>query len=329
MTKTRPLLPFAEAALVAVTLATVIGFWRLFNSGSFFWRLVALSLASHAAVMVARRLGWSLAGATALSGVALVLTVTWVLYPSTTFLALPTRDTITATRLDLASAWSQFQSVQAPTPVTGSFLLVAGLALWWAAFVADWAAFRLWVPFESVVPAGTVFVFCSLFAVKRSSVTAAAVFLGACLLFILVHRVTRQQASAGWVASDVQRGSLNLLKVGGTLGVVVVALCAVIGPNLPGADADALVAWRAGEGGGSSRTTVSPLVQIQSRLLDQSNQELFSVESPERAYWRLTALDQFDGSIWSSNGEYERARGTLSADGRAPQEHVLAQRYQI
>jgi transglutaminase-like putative cysteine protease len=329
MTKTRPLLPYAEAALVAVSLTTVAGFWRLFDSGSFFWRLTALSVASHGAAILARRLGWSLAGAAALSGGVLVLTVTWVLYPSTTFLALPTSDTLSMVRDDLANAWTQFQAVQAPTPVTGSFLLVAGLALWWAAFVADWAAFRLWVPFESVVPSGTVFIFCSLFAVKRSSVTAAALFLAACLLFILVHRITRQQTSAGWVASDVQRGSLNLLKVGCVIAVVVVALCAAIGPNLPGADADALVAWRAGESGGSSRTTVSPLVQIQSRLLNQSNQELFSVTSPKRAYWRLTALDEFDGSIWSSNGEYEKARGTLSAEGKAPQEQVVTQKYQV
>src|SRR3954464_15185264 len=75
MTKPRPLLPYAEAALIGVSLSAVAGFWRLFNSGAFFWRLTAMAVASHVAAMVARRLGWSLAGAAALSGVALVLTV--------------------------------------------------------------------------------------------------------------------------------------------------------------------------------------------------------------------------------------------------------------
>ena len=37
------------------------------------------------------------------------------------------------------------------------------LAVWIAGYIADWAAFRLWVPFEAIVPAGTLFLFASLF----------------------------------------------------------------------------------------------------------------------------------------------------------------------
>jgi threonine/homoserine/homoserine lactone efflux protein len=45
MSKPKPLLPYAEAALVLVSLATVAGFWRLFDSGAFFWRLTAMAVA--------------------------------------------------------------------------------------------------------------------------------------------------------------------------------------------------------------------------------------------------------------------------------------------
>ena len=151
------------------------------------------------------------------------MTVGLTLYPSTTFLGLPTGDTLSTARTDLSDIWSQFQSVQAPTPVTTPFLLAAGLSLWWSAFVADWAAFRVWVPFESVVPAGTVFVFSSLFAAHRSQVALSGLFLLAAMAFLLLHRVTRQQSNAGWVSTDVQRGTNALLRVGAVLAVVAVA----------------------------------------------------------------------------------------------------------
>ena len=232
-----------------------------------------------------------------------------VLYPSTTFAALPTSTTIDAFRVDLSHTYTQFQSVLAPTAVTTSFLLAAGLALWWAAFVADWAAFRLWVPFESVVPAGTVFVFASLFAAKQHRVDSTALFVGAVLAYLLVHRVARQQVHTGWMANDARRGATSLLAIGGIFVVATVATAALAGPRLPQAGADALVTWR-GEGG-SSREAISPFVEIRKRLIDQSLTELFTVRSNQRSYWRLTSLDQFDGNAWSSNGSYDKATGTL------------------
>jgi transglutaminase-like putative cysteine protease len=56
---------------------------------------------------------------------------------------------------------------------------------------------------------------------------------------------------------------------------------------------------------------VSPLVDIQSRLVQQSTVEVFTVQSPERSYWRLTSLEEFDGTIWSSSGSFGEADGTL------------------
>jgi transglutaminase-like putative cysteine protease len=307
----RPLLPVAEGALIALSLATVAGFWRLFDNGSFFGRLALIVLVAHGTSIVARRLGWSLAAALGLSLVTLAVTIGLTLYPDTTILGLPTGATFSAVRADLSEVWTQFQSVQAPTPVTTPFLLAAGLSLFWAAFVADWAAFRLWVPFEAIVPAGTVFVFSSLFAAHRDQVTSAGMFIVAAFAFVLVHRVTRQQSSSGWVSSDVQRGTNAMLKVGGALVAVAVAVAMVVGPNLPQAHSEALVGWRNTGDGPGARTTVSPLVQIQQRLVDLSNVELFTVRSDHRSYWRLTALDEFDGQVWASNGSYERADGSL------------------
>jgi transglutaminase-like putative cysteine protease len=310
----RSLVPATEVALIAVSLAAVASFQRLFADGSFFFRLAAFAMGSHLLALLARRLRWSLGASAALSLVGLAFVTSTALYPSTTQLGIPTADTMTVLREDLSHVYTQFQSVLAPTAVTTGFLLAAGIALWWAAFVADWAAFRLWVPFESIVPAGTVFVFASLFAADRHRVDSAALFLAAVLVFLLFHRVARQQVSAGWMSTDVRRGTNTLLAIGGGLAVCTVVAGVIIGPRLPQADADALVNWRGDRSGPGSRTTVSPFVEIRKRLVDQSRIELFTVQSDQRGYWRLTSLNQFDGQLWSSNGSYDKASGGLPSD---------------
>ena len=54
------------------------------------------------------------------------------------------------------------------------------------------------------------------------------------------------------------------------------------------------------------------------------------MRSERRSYWRLTALDQFDGQIWKSDGSYESADGRLprSVDSSAATA-VFQQTYQI
>ena len=44
--------------------------------------------------------------------------------------------------------------------------------------------------------------------------------------------------------------------------------------------------------------------------LDQPDVELFQVRSDEPEYWRLTALPDFDGRIWSSGGDTTWSSGT-------------------
>jgi transglutaminase-like putative cysteine protease len=302
----------AEVALIGLSLATVAGLYRLFDHGSFLPQLAFIVVVAHVVSIAARRLGWGVTGTAFASLAAMVVTIGIALYGGTTAAGIPTPSTVHAVRTDLHDVWHLFQSVQAPTPALRPFLLIAALGLWWAAFVADWAAFRLWVPFEAVLPAGTVFVFSSLFASQRGQIAASALFLVGAFAFLLVHRVTRQQSSAGWVSSDVQRGTNSLLRAGAGLAVLAVVAAVIIGPNLPQAHSQALVGWRGGEGDGpSSRTTVSPFVEIKKRLVDQSNLELFTVTSNQRSYWRMTSLDQFDGNVWSSNGSYEKASGSL------------------
>jgi len=328
--RVRSLLPAAELALGLVTLSVVFGLNRLFADGSFFAPLFWIVVGGHMVASLCRRRGLGLGVSAVLSAVGLAVVVGWVLYPETTTFGVPGGATLDAARTDLSTVWTLFQAVAAPAPVENGFILVAAIAVWACTYIADWAAFRLWVPFEAVVPAGTVFVFGALLGAPPHRTVATLAFLLTVVGFLLVHRVASQQTSSSWLTSDVGRGSASLLKVGSTLGLFAVVLGVAGGPLLPGADATAAVPWRDIDTSSGARKTVSPLVQIKGRLVDQSNTEMFTVRSTERAYWRLTALDTFDGDVWSSKGSYGQESGDLAdADQFQGEADSIHQHYEI
>lgn len=305
------LLPVAEVAGALLAVAAVAGFVRLFDGGGG-WALPCLvaPVLSSALAAWARRRGWGIGAAGALSAVAAALVLAWMLYGETTAYGLPWAGTWAAVRADLAAGWTAFKEVAPPAPAETGFVLAAAAAAWAAAFLADWAAFRLWAPIEAIVPSTTLFVFTCLLGTDRHRTATTAAYLGAALAFVLVHRVARQERSTSWLASDPRAGARSLIRVGGAIGAVALMAALVVGPALPGAARPALVDWKGGEGGGA-RVTVSPLVDIRSRLVARESTVVFTVRSSARSYWRLTALDHFDGRIWSSEREFDKVDGEL------------------
>jgi transglutaminase-like putative cysteine protease len=320
----------AEIGLLAVTYAAVLGMHRLFAGDAWFVPLTIHAVAAHAVATGLRRRGVSLGASALLMAAAAVLVVTWVSYWSTTTVGIPTGTTVDALRADLDGAWALYKDVVAPAPVQTGFVVVSALAVWSIAFVADWAAFRLWVPFEATLPAGTLFLFTALLGADHGRAAAAGIYAAALLGFLLLHRVARQEVSNHWVGEHRSSGRRSLLVAGGGLGVLAVVVGTVIGPNLPGADSPGVLDPRDLNEQDNARVTVSPLVDIRSRLVDQSAVEVFTVRSDVRAYWRLTSLERFDGRIWSSSGSYSKADGDLpEAVKTKVEKEPIDQRYTI
>lgn len=307
----RTLVRASEVGLALITLSTVIGMARLFAGGGWMGPLVANAAAAHLLAAVLRRRGIGVAVATPIMAAGAALVISWSCAWSTTIVGLPTGDTLTALRDDLDTAWSAYQDVVAPTPALTGFVVASALAIWCIAFVADWAAFRLWVPFESTLPAGTLFLFTALLGTDRGRSWAVALYAGALLGFLLLHRLARQEGTTHWVAERRAAGHRSLLGGGAVLAVLAVAAGALLGPQIPGADASGVLDPRDLDGEDAPRVTISPLVDIRSRLVEQSQVEVFTVRSTARAYWRLTSLEKFDGRIWSSSGSYGKADGDL------------------
>ncbi|HEY8093811.1 MAG TPA: transglutaminaseTgpA domain-containing protein, partial [Acidimicrobiales bacterium] len=211
----------------------------------------------------------------------------------------------------------------APVPPTGGFITAVILLVWLLAYAADDFAHRAEAPIEAVVPSGVLFLVGTALGGDRHRLAAAALWLAAAALTVAILRVERSEG-AGWFGGTRRRAVSTTVRVGAAVAAVAVVLGVVAGPALPGASSDPLLDTRQGR---SSRTTLSPLVDIQARLVNQSDQEMFTVASPQPAYWRLTALDEYDLRIWRSSRSYGDASGELGGgirdDLSTPLDHTV------
>jgi transglutaminase-like putative cysteine protease len=307
----------AELSLFVLTVAIVFGFSRVFTTWSFFVPLMAVAAAIHLATLLARRAGLGVVISAAITVAALALVTSWVFFWDATTVGVPTGATLDAARAAFDESWNTFNTVTAPAPTQTGFLVASAIGVAFAVFLADWAAFRLWSTAEAAVPALTLFIFCALLGADQHRVSSSALFLLAALGFWLIHRSARRESDA-WLTGSGDGGSRSVLRVGALLVASAVLVGLVVGQRLPGATSDALLSWRDGQQGTSSRVTISPMVNLKERLVNQSQVEVFTVQSNERSYWRLTALDTFDGTIWKSGGSYGEASGDLPHDDLPP-----------
>jgi transglutaminase-like putative cysteine protease len=308
------LLVAIEVALGFVTLAAVVGMHRLFLDGTYWWPLALQVVVAHLVVAALRRAGVGLAASAVVAAGVAVVFIAWTRFPETTWWLLPTGDTLAQVGEDMRRAWSIFGEVRAPAPVENGFIAATAAAIWVVAYIADWAAFRVGVTLEAVLPATTLFVFAAALGGPGSPVASAALFAGAVLMYALLHRTATQERTSRWAGGRRVHGRSSLVGTGATLIVLAVAAGAVAGPNMPGADEDALLAWRDINQGDPTRVVLSPIVELQTRLVQQPDIEVFTVRSNRPSYWRLTALDDFDGEIWKSSYQTGDVDGDLSRE---------------
>jgi transglutaminase-like putative cysteine protease len=306
-----PTLP-AAVALTLLTLAAAVGMGRLFDAGEFLLPFLVAALTAHWLAWAWRRLGLSLATALPLSLFGLLVACAWTLFPHTTAYGIPWAGTWGTASSEAAAAWRSFATVVAPVPPEKGFLLAGMIGIGTAAVLADWAAFRVRAVFEAAIPAFALFVFTAVLGAPHHRGWAVAGYLAALLLFVLVHQASMATESASWFASRSRGGVGALLQGGAVLGALTIGAAVFLGPNLPGTAAEPIISWRdTDRSGPGKRVTVSPLVDIRGRLVEQSDTEVFSVKASQPAYWRLTSLDTFDGRIWQSNDSYKPVRSNL------------------
>lgn len=303
----------SEVLLVVTSIVTVRMLGRLFIDSAYFAPIVFTVIVSHGVLIATRRLGFGSAVSAIVSAISVTFAIVATHYSATaTAVLIPNSDTLAQFQVDLADASEVFNSMQTPVPAVAGFLVGGSLLAWALTFAADWAAFRAFAPGQALMPSLIVLVFVSLVGLQDDRVLTTGLLVATGAFFLLSHRAANRASHGIWLGNGPSRGYVALMLGGAVVAAAAAAAGILAGPQVPGADESPLI--EIGEEGRQENKpieVISPLVEIQPRLVDQSDLVLFSVETTERAYWRIAALDKFDGQLWRSQGKFTNTNDGL------------------
>jgi transglutaminase-like putative cysteine protease len=219
--------------------------------------------------------------------------------PGETARGIPTGQAVAAWWQALRAAPEILRTSTTPVDPTAGALLLALLAIWAACAAAYWSALRLDGTLGAVMPTLALFVAVSALG-DGAYALLSGIYAATCALFLLARQQVVLADRRTWF--HVRPARHSRLVAGGLATVAAIAtLGAILGPQLPSAQSAALFDYQElGEGRGGPGTVriVSPLVNIGDALNQETPAEVFTVRSSVRTYWRLVALDNYDGSVW-------------------------------
>ncbi len=292
------------AAVAGLAAAMAFAFGRVFAGRLPTWELVAAALASVAVAALFERRGLVLATLASLAG--LVLAITWIVLPQTAWYGLPSVRTLRALGRSLEYVGQQARVRVAPTPPLPPLMLAAVTAVWTASFSAHALAIRAGSPLLAVLPPIALVGFADTVLDDGARPVYAIVLLCAALAVIFADGLRRiRQWGPVWSSSRSHR--LGSSVKGSRSVAAFVVLAAVLVPGvLPGFRSGPLVDLSTE---GTEGIGLDPFVSIQAQLDEQEARDLFEVDAEDGTYWRLYALDLFDGSTWSSSDPDASRRG--------------------
>jgi transglutaminase-like putative cysteine protease len=204
------------------------------------------------------------------------------------------------------------------------------LALWFAGAIAEWSGRRFDATLGALGPSLVLFV--AIAALGEGGwvlVTMAYAF--AVGLYLLALHQSEMTERRSWFHTAISHRSRVVQ--GGVLGAIgIVLVAAIIAPALPGSRSNPWFDYRSlgdGEGGGLLKAT-TPIVSIQAKLLEDPEREVFTVDIGDAApaYWRVIALDKYDGSLWTLEDTGEPAED-LTPPSEPRQRDELVQKFAI
>jgi transglutaminase-like putative cysteine protease len=290
----------AGVATVLVAAAAAIALGRVFEGNGPTMRLLAAGVASAViASLLERR---NLVLATLASIVGLSIAIGWLVFPETTWFGLPTPDTLRAA-LDAAALVGEQARVQvAPSPPLAP-LMLAGLAgVWAAVFAAHSLAFRAGSPLLGLLPPVALVGFADSVLEDVIRPIFGLLFLIAATALLFADGLRRVQ---GWGPVWTGPGRAARLDVAAGRGARRVAAAAVMVAAmapivLPGFGSRGVIDFSTSD---DDRVRIDPLVSVQESLQRDEIIPVFDVQTDVGRYWRMVALPNFDGRVWSPDPE--------------------------
>ena len=285
----------ATLGLAVYSLIAALGFARVFGGWEWVADVLVIVILGHGLSFVLRHVHVPGVLAVALLVVVLAWTIAWMYYPDTFTAIFPTTDTWNIGWADLGLVRAQFRDAVAPVAYVGGWSLLAAIGTAFVVLASDTFAFRAHARGEALVPGAVLFVFVAALGEDRHRIALTLALVAAGFVAAALLRVRFAQAPRTLLGRSRHPLSITL-PAAAAAGAVVVLSAWAIGPRLPGASAEPLVETHSDRGGVTE--VLNPLVDIRARLVDRRATELFVVGATVPAYWRATALPEFDGDKW-------------------------------
>ncbi|MDP9794241.1 transglutaminase-like putative cysteine protease [Catenuloplanes nepalensis] len=312
MTRTVIAMRGAEVALAAAAVvATVPAYRDFFGSGGYLVPLTAAACAGALGALRAATLRWG-TSATIVTGIAGFLTVTGAVI-------LRGRE-LTSIGTGIANGWMRMLTTGLPADPTAELLILPALLVYAAGFGAVTVALR-----TRAVLAPVPFPLLSLLAAllltaghTEGAFPVAVAVLAPLAVLVLIRAVRRGGVTGRAYLADRARFGLPMVALVAVAGIAA-AHAVPIGEK-GRFDPRALIRAEL-----TIEDTVTPLASVRSQLEETPPRELFTVRVTGAVLDRVrtAALDDYDGTLWTSADRFLTAGRTLPADsGPAPSTEV-------
>ncbi|HET9770568.1 MAG TPA: DUF3488 and transglutaminase-like domain-containing protein [Acidimicrobiia bacterium] len=325
-------------ALAAVSAVGAGGCIRLFGDAGWVGPAFAAVVGATAVGMLTRR--WSARAAAVAQGAGLALLLVESVGRHTAY-GVPTPASVTGLGRAVGRAPDALRAAIAPAPTTPELILLVAGGLWLATALADGLANRRRAGLAAVLPLAVFPILVAALGTGRLQAPLTFALAASIAFYAIADRVGDRPAASARLLGPARVGAgrgdpsagrarspgpfraahrrLPVVRSARTAGPVLgLGLAAVLlGPVVPGVGRAAVDVHAFGVTLDVSRVELNPMVDIQPQLLAARRTELFTVRATAPAYWRLTALDRFDGRRWSPSRPALHRR-TGSADSAPP-----------
>jgi len=327
-------------AAAFATLLTVTALGPLFRPGeAWIVPVVAALVVAAACGALGRRTGLPSVLVPLLTPLGLVGVVTAVGSPGDALLGvIPTRATLTSLHTLVTAGFADVRDYATPVPATPGLVLLTVAGVYVVAALVDLLAVTAGRPVLAGLP------LLALFGVPAAVLSHGVGFVHFALAaggWVLLLALDGRERLVRWgrvLGRPASAGPEGLL-LGGAAGRVAgisLAVAVAVPLLLPALGSGLLRGGSGGLGGngsGGSVTVVPPLVTVKARLRDSVALPLFDVTTTRAEYYRLTALDAFDGSqftlVQDSAEADRRVDGPLSPtpglDSGVPTDRIEAE----
>lgn len=288
------------AAVGGLALACALAFGRVFAGRTPTLRLALAALLAVALGWATERRGLTLA--TVASALGLLVALTWLVFPQTAWYGLPSVRTLRAIERSLALVGQQARTRVSPAPAFPPLSMAATVAVWAACSSAYTLLARAGSPMLALVPPVALAAFADLVLEDGVRPGYAGALLLAALAVVLTDGLRRIRRWGPIASGPLERRTARATAARGVRRVAIAALAAglLVPGLLPGFRAAPIVDL-AGSGGRGGAVRLDPFVSIHASLNRDRPIPLLRVTTTggTAAYWRVLALDVFDGATWT------------------------------